>query len=52
MTGPGWLLAQGLTKPDYVISAALSYNVIVAHNGCLHLEVTVRGRSAICWWLP
>jgi acetylornithine deacetylase/succinyl-diaminopimelate desuccinylase-like protein len=46
MTGPGWLLDQGLTKPDLVISAALSYNVIVAHNGCLHLEVTVRGRSA------
>ncbi|NNE83969.1 MAG: M20/M25/M40 family metallo-hydrolase [Alphaproteobacteria bacterium] len=46
MTGPGWLLEQGLTQPDFVISAALSYSVIVAHNGCLHLEVTVRGRSA------
>ena len=46
MTGPGWLLERGLTKPDCVISAALSYNVIVAHNGCLHLEVTVRGTSA------
>ncbi|MBO6784039.1 MAG: ArgE/DapE family deacylase [Alphaproteobacteria bacterium] len=46
MTGPGWLLEHGLTKPDCVISAALSYNVIVAHNGCLHLEVTVRGKSA------
>jgi acetylornithine deacetylase/succinyl-diaminopimelate desuccinylase-like protein len=46
MTGPGWLLDQAIGRPDYVISAALSYNVIVAHNGCLHLEVTVRGRSA------
>lgn len=46
MTGPGWLLEHGLTKPDFVISAALSYSVIVAHNGCLHLEVTVRGLSA------
>ena len=46
MTGPGWLLAQKLTQPDFVISAALSYNVIVAHNGCLHLEVAVRGLSA------
>lgn len=46
MTGPGWLLDQGLTKPDFVICAALSYDVVVAHNGCLHLEVTVRGRSA------
>lgn len=45
-TGPGWLLEQNFTRPDYVISAALSYNVIVAHNGCLHLEVSVRGRSA------
>ena len=46
MTGPGWLLEQGVTKPDFVLSAALSYNVIVAHNGCLHLEVSVRGLSA------
>lgn len=44
--GPGWLLAQGLTKPDYVISAGFSYNVVVAHNGCLHLEVRIEGRSA------
>jgi acetylornithine deacetylase/succinyl-diaminopimelate desuccinylase family protein len=44
--GPGWLLEQGLTKPDYVISAGFSYNVVVAHNGCLHLEVRVEGRSA------
>jgi len=44
--GPGWLLEQGLTKPDYVISAGFSYNVVIAHNGCLHLEVRVEGRSA------
>lgn len=46
MTGPGWLLEQGLTAPDYVFSAAFSYHVIVAHNGCLHTEVRIRGRSA------
>lgn len=46
MTGPGWLLEKEMTSPDFVISAALSYNVIVAHNGCLHLEVTVQGTSA------
>jgi succinyl-diaminopimelate desuccinylase len=46
MTGPGWLLSQGLSKPDYVLSAAFSHHVIVAHNGCLHLEVTLRGKSA------
>jgi acetylornithine deacetylase/succinyl-diaminopimelate desuccinylase family protein len=44
--GPGWLLAQELTKPDYVISAGFAYNVVVAHNGCLHLEVRIEGRSA------
>ena len=44
--GPGRLLAQGLTKPDYAISAGFSYSVVVAHNGCLHLEVRIEGRSA------
>ncbi|MDM0084234.1 M20/M25/M40 family metallo-hydrolase [Variovorax sp. J31P179] len=46
MTGPGWILSQGLSRPDYVISAAFSHHVVVAHNGCLHLEVTLRGKSA------
>lgn len=44
--GPGWLLDQGITRPDYAISAGFAYNVVVAHNGCLHLEVQVKGRSA------
>ena len=44
--GPARLLAQGLTNPDYAIGAGFSYNIIVAHNGCLHLEVEVRGKSA------
>jgi acetylornithine deacetylase/succinyl-diaminopimelate desuccinylase family protein len=44
--GPGWLLEQKLTNPDYVISAGFAYNVVVAHNGCLHLEVRIEGRSA------
>jgi acetylornithine deacetylase/succinyl-diaminopimelate desuccinylase-like protein len=43
--GPRWLLAQQLTRPDYAISAGFSYAVTTAHNGCLHLEVTVRGRQ-------
>lgn len=46
MTGPGWILSQGLSRPDYVLSAAFSHHVVVAHNGCLHLEVTLRGKSA------
>jgi acetylornithine deacetylase/succinyl-diaminopimelate desuccinylase family protein len=44
--GPGWLLEQGLTRPDFAIAASFSYYVVVAHNGCLHLEVQVDGRSA------
>lgn len=43
--GPRWLLEQGLSKPDYAISAGFAYAVTSAHNGCLHLEVTVRGRQ-------
>lgn len=44
--GPGWILGQGLSTPDYVLSAGFAYNVTVAHNGCLHLEVKLHGRSA------
>jgi succinyl-diaminopimelate desuccinylase len=44
--GPGWLLAQGITKPDLMIAAGFSYEVITAHNGCLQLEVTVHGKMA------
>jgi acetylornithine deacetylase/succinyl-diaminopimelate desuccinylase-like protein len=43
--GPRWLLAQGLSRPDYAICAGFSYAVTTAHNGCLHLEVTVHGRQ-------
>jgi acetylornithine deacetylase/succinyl-diaminopimelate desuccinylase-like protein len=42
--GPQWLLEQGLTKPDLAICAGFSYAVTTAHNGCLHLEVDVRGK--------
>jgi succinyl-diaminopimelate desuccinylase len=44
--GPGWLLKNGLTKPDLMIGAGFSYEVVTAHNGCLQLEVTVHGRQA------
>jgi len=44
--GPGWLLAQGLTKPDLMIAAGFSYQVVTAHNGCLQMEVTVQGDMA------
>jgi acetylornithine deacetylase/succinyl-diaminopimelate desuccinylase family protein len=44
--GPGWLLALGRTKPDLLIAAGFSYQVVTAHNGCLQLEVTVHGKQA------
>ncbi|KAK2038869.1 peptidase family M20/M25/M40 [Colletotrichum somersetense] len=44
--GPGWLLREGLTRPDLVIAAGFSYEVVTAHNGCLQMEVTVRGSQA------
>ncbi|MFZ2217850.1 MAG: ArgE/DapE family deacylase [Rhodoferax sp.] len=46
VVGPDWLLNQGLTKPDLMMAAGFSYQVIVAHNGCLQLEVTVHGDMA------
>ncbi len=44
--GPAWLLAEGVSKPDFAICAGFAYSVVTAHNGCLHLEVEVRGKSA------
>jgi acetylornithine deacetylase/succinyl-diaminopimelate desuccinylase-like protein len=42
--GPGWLLSQGLVKPDLLIAAGFSYQVVTGHNGCLQMEVTVHGK--------
>ncbi len=44
--GPGWLLRNKLTKPDLMIAAGFSYEVVTAHNGCLQMEVTVHGKMA------
>ena len=44
--GPGWLLANGHTRPDLMVAAGFSYQVVTAHNGCLQMEVTVQGRMA------
>ncbi|MDF1584868.1 ArgE/DapE family deacylase [Marinimicrococcus flavescens] len=44
--GPRYLIEQGISKPDLSIGAGFSYGVVTAHNGCLHLEVEVNGRSA------
>ena len=45
LLGPGWLLEQKLTQPDFVIAAGFSYNIVTAHNACLQLEITVHGKS-------
>jgi succinyl-diaminopimelate desuccinylase len=44
--GPKWLLDQGISRPDFAISAGFSYGIVTAHNGCLHLEVEITGKSA------
>ena len=44
--GPGWLLKNKLSRPDLLIAAGFSYQVITAHNGCLQMEVTVHGKMA------
>ncbi|MFL6694757.1 MAG: M20 family metallopeptidase [Ramlibacter sp.] len=44
--GPGWLLKNGITKPDLMIAAGFSYQVVVAHNGCLQMEITVHGQMS------
>ncbi len=44
--GPGWLLSQNLTKPDLLIAAGFSYQVVTAHNGCLQMEVNIQGKMA------
>ena len=43
--GPGWLLREGLTRPDLAIAAGFSYQIVTAHNGCVQLEVTIEGKS-------
>jgi acetylornithine deacetylase/succinyl-diaminopimelate desuccinylase-like protein len=44
--GPGWLLKNKLTRPDLLLAAGFSYQVVTAHNGCLQMEVTVHGKMA------
>ena len=43
---PADLLRTGATRPDLAIGAGFSYAVVTAHNGCLQLEATVRGKAA------
>lgn len=48
--GPARIVAEGLTRATHAICAAFSYAVVTAHNGCLHLAVTLHGRSAHAAW--
>jgi len=44
--GPKWLLDEKISRPDLAISAGFSYAVVTAHNGVVHIEVTVHGKQA------
>ncbi|OIK14467.1 peptidase M20 [Bacillus sp. MUM 116] len=44
--GPKWLLEKGLINPNMAICAGFTYSLVNAHNGCLHLEVKLKGKSA------
>jgi acetylornithine deacetylase/succinyl-diaminopimelate desuccinylase-like protein len=43
--GPKRLVQQHLSTPTLAICAGFSYAVTSAHNGCLHLEIVVNGKS-------
>ena len=45
-SAPAGCCSHGLTKPDLLIAAGFSYQVVTAHNGCLQMEVTVHGKMA------
>jgi succinyl-diaminopimelate desuccinylase len=44
--GPKWLLDSGRARPDYVIGTGSSAEITQAHNGFLHMEVSVRAPNA------
>ena len=44
--GPAWLLKNKVIKPDLMVAAGFSYQVVTAHNGCLQMQVTVHGKMA------
>jgi succinyl-diaminopimelate desuccinylase len=44
--GPRRLLAQHIVAPDYAICPGFAYEVGIAHNGCVQLEVIVHGVAA------
>lgn len=44
--GAGYMLEQGYSAGDWAISEGNTYEIINALDGCLHLKITVVGKSA------
>lgn len=44
--GPKLLLSKGISAPDYAICAGFTYEILTAHNGCLHMEIEVNGKAS------
>lgn len=44
--GPKWLLENHLIHPDFAVCPGFSYSIVTAHNGCLHMEVKIKGKQA------
>ncbi|KKK39949.1 peptidase M20 [Mesobacillus campisalis] len=44
--GPKWMIEKGYIHPDMAISAGFTYSIVSSHNGCLHLEIKLKGKSA------
>ncbi|MFC4770351.1 M20/M25/M40 family metallo-hydrolase, partial [Effusibacillus consociatus] len=44
--GPKWMIEKGHIQPDMAFSAGFSYSIVNSHNGCLHLEIKIKGKSA------
>ncbi len=44
--GPKWLLDNKMIHPNLAVCPGFSYSIIHAHNGCLHMEVTIKGKQA------
>ncbi|MGG3006788.1 ArgE/DapE family deacylase [Geobacillus stearothermophilus] len=44
--GPKWMIEKGYIQPDMAFSAGFTYSIVNSHNGCLHLEIRIKGKSA------
>src|SRR4029078_10884406 len=42
--GPAWILAQGLSHPDFAFSAGFAYGITTPHNACMNLEAETVGQ--------